>query len=84
MLKDLIKKLEIAEMKASEIDAKFENDPENEELEKAFDKAYKAQFTASKKVIDYIVKLTGIEEKTARLMVNMKRDQLKAIAEKEV
>lgn len=83
MLKDLIKKLEDLEQITEEIDARFEENPEDEEIEKAWDEAYKNEYAAAAEVVSYIRKLTGIDNGTARKMVAQYREQLKEIAEKE-
>lgn len=82
-MKELLKRLEEAEQRANEADAAWGQDPQNEELEKAFDEAYKAQWEAFNDLAKEIQKQTGIDEQTARLMTTTKyRAELKAIIEK--
>lgn len=74
MLAKLSELKEIADRAEEEMIA----DPTNEEKEKAFDEAYKAEFDAFMAIADLIVKMTGgqIEEKTAREMVRTKRNEI--------
>lgn len=84
MLKDLLKALEAAEKETDRIDALWNEEPENAEIEAAWDKAYKTEYDAREAVRNYIMKLTGIDQFTAGKMTTIKyRDRLKAIAEKE-
>lgn len=80
-MKELFKAYEIAEMKANEADEAFGNDPENEELEAAFDKAYKEEYKAFENLVNAIVEISKgkIENKIARLMIRTKRNELKAL-----
>lgn len=80
-LKDLLKALKIAEENANKADAAWENDPENEKLETAFDKAYEKEHKAFENLVDEIVKVTGgkIDRNTARTMIIKKRGQLEAL-----
>ena len=84
MLKDLIKELEAAEEKTNMIDDLLEADPENEEVNAEWAAAYEKEFRAAEAVERYIVALTGVKPQVARAMMATKRDELKAIAEKEV
>jgi len=82
-MKELLKRLEEAEKRANEADAAWEQDPENEELEKAFNKTYEAQWEAFNALAKEIQKQIGIDEETARWMTTTKyRAKLKAIIEK--
>lgn len=80
-LKDLLKALKIAEENANKADAAWECDPENEELEVAFDKAYAKEHEAFENLVDEIVKVTAgkIDRNTARTMIIKKRNQLEAL-----
>ena len=82
-MKELLKRLEAAEKKANEADAAFEANPESEELEKAFDEAYKEEFEAFEALADEIVKASNgqIEKATAATMIRAKRSELKALIE---
>ena len=83
-MKELLKRLEEAEQRANEADQAWEQDPENEELEKAFDEAYKAQHEAINALIEEIYRQTNgdIDIRTARTMIRKYREALKAIIEK--
>ena len=76
-LRKLINELEAAEEKANKADAAWEQDPENENLEKEFDEAYKAEWTAFKKLRNEIQKLTGCGSQTASEMIRGHRDEIK-------
>lgn len=56
-------------------------DPTNEEKEKAFDEAYKAEFDTFTAVANLIVKMTNgqIDDKTVHTMVRTKRNEILAI-----
>lgn len=83
-MKELLKRLEEAERKANIADTEYEANPEDQELEKAFDEAYKAEFEAFEALANEIVKTTGgqIEKATASTMIRAKRNELKTLIEK--
>lgn len=78
---ELLKKFEEAEAESNRLDALFESDPENEELEKAWDVAYEKEYKILEECVKKIVKFSRgqIGDKTARAMVLTKRDELKEI-----
>ncbi len=78
-LKSKIAKLEELEEAANLADAAYEQDPESEEAESAFDEAYKKEYAAFMEVSTFLVDLLGIDIKTARAMVNGKRTALLSI-----
>lgn len=85
--KELLKKLEKfeeLEAVASKADEAYEAEPENAELEAAFDKAYKEEFQAMEELLNGIVVLTNgqIDTETAKKMLFTKRAELKKILEK--
>lgn len=85
--KELLKKLEKfeeLEAVASKADEAYEAEPENAELEAAFDKAYKEEFQAMEELLNGIVALTNgqIDTETAKKMLFTKRAELKKILEK--
>lgn len=84
MLKKLFEALEAAEAKTDAIDEMFEMDPENETLEDLWNEAYEAEHKAFEELVEAIVKYTNnqIEAKTARTMINAKREELKALFSK--
>lgn len=77
-LKRTLAELEALEADADKADAAYEADPENAEKEAAFDAAYKAEWSKAEEVAKLIVKMTSgqIDEKTARAMVNGKREEI--------
>ena len=83
MIKELLKQLEDAEIKANELDKLMEGNPDNEEIEKAFDEAYKKEWEVFNRLIDEVVKFTEgkIDRKQAYNMIQLKRSELKNIIE---
>ena len=83
-MKRLMKRLEEAERRANAIDQAWENDYENEELEKEFMKAYEEEHKAFNELAEAIVRFTAgqIEKKTAATMIRAQRNELKAIISK--
>lgn len=80
-MKALLKALQAAEEKASKIDSAWEADPENEELEAAFDEAYAAEYKAHEALANEIVRITSgrIDYKTASTMIHKKRSELESL-----
>lgn len=73
-----LKKLEEAEKRANAADQAWENEPENEALEAAFDEAYNEEHTAFTELANEIVKMTNnkIDFATASLLIRSKRNEL--------
>lgn len=67
-----------AEMAYDEIDELLESDPENEDLEAAWDEAYRASFEAGEKLAESIGEFSmgAIDLSTARRMLVVKGDEL--------
>lgn len=85
--KELLKKLEKfeeLEAAASKADEAYGAEPENAELEAAFDKAYKEEIKAMKELLHGIAELTNgqIDIEAAKRMLFTKRAELKKILEK--
>ncbi len=80
-MKELLNKLKEAEIMADKADAAWEADPENEQLEKAFDEAWKKEFEAFEKLADKIVIVTDgkINKKTAATMIRKKRNEVEML-----
>ena len=78
-IKRMFEELEAAEIRSNELDEALESDPENEELENAWNEAYEREWNASEALINEIVKITNgmIDNTTARKMIAMKRNELK-------
>ena len=83
MLKELLKQLEELEKESNRLDNLMEENPGNEEIEKAFDEAYKKEWEVFNKLIDEVVKFTKgkIDRKQAYNMIQLKRSELKSIIE---
>ena len=80
-LKKMLEELETAEAKTDRIDEAWENDYENEELEKAYMEAYKEEHKAFETLVNEIVKVScgAIDNKTARMVLIAKRDEVKSL-----
>ena len=80
-MKELLKKLREAEERANAADRAYDLDPENEEKEAAFDEAYKEEYRLFAIAAKEIVRMSAgqIDIKTARAMVQSKRERLEAI-----
>lgn len=80
-MKKLLAALKAAEEKANKAYDAYDAEPENETLEKAFDKAYKKEFEAIEKLATAICKTSHgmINMKTARTMIRAKRPELEAL-----
>lgn len=78
ILLEKIKKLEQLEKIADEAEARYADQPESEEIEKAFDEAYKAEFGAYISAAKYIEYITSgnIDFMTAKKMMQTKRAEL--------
>lgn len=57
-MKEIVKRLESAIEESNKIDEKWELDPENTELEKAWDAAYKTEYGIRTELANAIVKFT--------------------------
>lgn len=69
------------EAAADAADLAWEQDPEDENLEAAFDRAYEAQHEALQSLVKEIVSFTNgqINFSTARMMLMSKREELQAL-----
>lgn len=83
-MKELLKALEAAEIKANAADAAWEADPESAQLEASFDEAYTAECNAFEAVVKEIVSMTSgrIDAKTASVMLRSRRNEIKSLAER--
>lgn len=68
-LKKLWKEYTTAKNESDKLDLEWAKDPENEELEKAWDKAYKEQYTAFENLVNGLNKFSNIDTKTLREMI---------------
>lgn len=77
-LKKKLEELTRLEEITDRADDEMMTDPTNEDKERAFDESYKEEFAAFMAVSDLIVKMTSgqIDEKTARIMVRTKRNEI--------
>ena len=83
MLKELFEKLEELEKESNRLDNLMEENPDNEEIEKAFDEAYTKEWEVFNKLIDEENKLTEgkMDRRQAYEMIQVKRDELRKIIE---
>lgn len=81
MLYDLIKDYERFLKISDEANEDYSNNPEDAEKEKAFDEAYKNEFKAYMRCVDYIVEKSAgkIDFYKAKFLVNTKTDELKSL-----
>ena len=71
-MKEYKEKFEIA----NEAEDRFDEDPFNEELEEAFDKAYSEEHKAFEKAARILANLISTDTKTARIMIMKNGDQI--------
>lgn len=78
ILLEKIKKLEQLEKAADEAENRWTKQPENEELESAFDEAYKTEFDAYINAAKYIEYMTGgaVDFMKAKELIQTKRAEL--------
>ena len=78
ILLEKIKKLEQLEKIANEAESQYAENPECEDLERAFDSAYKAEFVAYINAAKYIESMTSgnIDFMTAKKLIQTKRSEL--------
>ena len=81
ILLEKLKKLEQLEKIADIAEERYTEEPENAELENAFDEAYKAEFEAYINAAKYIEYMTdgNIDFMTAKKMIQTKRAELISI-----
>lgn len=80
-IKRLLKTYDAATAMADKAEAAWDAEPESDDLEAAFDAAYKVQWDAMEAVVKALAVISAgqIDGKTARLMVNGHREKLDAI-----
>ena len=80
-LKMLYTNYRLCETLCDAADSAWEKDPENEELEAAFDRSYEMEFEARNALINGIVSFTSgrIDAALARKMLGSKREELEAL-----
>ncbi len=78
ILLEKIKRLEQLEKAADEAENRWTKQPESEELESAFDEAYKAEFNAYISTAKYIEHITGgeVDFMKAKELIQTKRAEL--------
>ena len=83
-IKYLMENLKKNEAKSDELDELWAADPENAELERAWDEQYKVVGRLRDELIREIVKFSGglIDKRTATAMLFKKRDQLQSLIER--
>lgn len=87
-MKELLKKLREAEKKVNELDELLEANPQDEEIEKAWDEAYKKEFSLHnelREMLTKILKANGMKDinnYTVNKMIAEQRKELERIAER--
>ncbi len=81
-LKRLFAEYETAVDETARAEMLYDEEPENESYENAFDEAYKREYNAMMEIARYIHKITfgNISLETAATMVDLKYDELKILA----
>ena len=80
-LKRTLAELEVLEKAGQEAESAYDADFMNPEKESAFDATYKAEWNKAEEAVKLVVKMTGgkIDKKTARAMINSKREEIKKL-----
>ena len=83
-MKELFAKWEELNKIANAADEAWALEPENEDLEQAFDDAYEAEWTAFNELLNAIVEFTNgqIDKYTASKMLRSKRNEVKQLLER--
>lgn len=83
-MKELFKNYEAAQKRTDEIEKRLDLNPESEELNEAWDKAYSEEYKAWEALINEIVRITkgAINRDTAKAMVATKRAELRSLVER--
>ena len=81
-IKSLIKSLEKLVAVANAAEEAYAANPDNEELETAFDEAYKAEFETRQELTKAISSFAGIDTKIAYAMTHKTFEQLKSLADR--
>lgn len=68
-----------ASAEADKADDAWDKDPENRELEKRFDEAYKAEYTAHMECVKALCELLHIDERTAYLMATKREHEINTL-----
>jgi hypothetical protein len=81
VMKELLQELELASAKSNKLDEAWDADPMNEELEKAWDEAYKAEHEIFMKCVEKLVEITNgqIDIPTATTLLRAKKSEVKRI-----
>lgn len=82
--KTLYNTYKAAAEETNNIEAAWEANPENEELEAAFDEAYNKEFAAHNELVAHIIKITDgqIDNNTARMLIATRAKELEEIIER--
>lgn len=83
-MKELFKNWEKLNVIANAADEAWALDSENEDLERAFDEAYEAEWKGFNELIEKIVEMTNgqIDKFTASKLLRSKRNEVKQLIEK--
>ena len=81
-VRESLKRLSELELIANELDSRWQEDPENEELENAFDQAYEKEYRLHDEVCKMVVELIGVDYKVAKQMIMTKRNDIENLLSK--
>lgn len=74
--KTLIKKFRELEAESDKLDSEWVKHPEDEEIEKAWNEAYRAEMIIYGLIIENLKGITGVDTKTARRLFNKYQDRI--------
>ena len=78
-LKKELNNLRKAEQESDALDQAYDENPEDAEIETAWDQAYKKEVEIFQRCAELIAKMTGIEKATAATMIRSQRERIEAI-----
>ena len=78
-IKKSLERLMYYEKLANDASEAWEADPENEELEAAFDNHYTLEYNEYIHLVHLLTSFSGMTETEAKLIINKKRDELRKI-----
>lgn len=83
-LLNMINQLEAIEAETEAIEAAWDENPESEELEAAFDASYQAEGVKAQEIAKAISAFTAgmVDERTARRMLTIKREELRSLCQR--
>ncbi len=78
-IKKLLEELKKAEAVTDELDARFDEGDESEELDELWDAAYKKEHECFDRVVNELIRLIGVDAAVASKMMLMKRNEIESL-----